>query len=60
MRTPAAPAARAVAGILALATLTSCTGGINAGEQGGRAFIGFTVMLVLTAAILYFVLGREE
>jgi hypothetical protein len=40
--------------------LSSCGGGVNAGEEGGVAFIGFTVMLVLTVAILYFFLGRED
>ena len=51
---------------LALATLllfgaTACTGtGINAGEQGGRAFIVFTAMLVLTVVILAIFLGKED
>lgn len=40
--------------------LSSCGGGVNAGEEGGVAFIGFTVMLVLTVAILYYFLGRED
>lgn len=40
---------------------TACTRtGINAGEQGGQAFILFTVMLLVTIAILWFILGREE
>jgi hypothetical protein len=51
---------------LALAMLllfgaTACSGtGINAGEQGGRAFIVFTVMLVLTGVILAIFLGKED
>jgi hypothetical protein len=34
--------------------------GINAGEKGGHAFISFTAMLLITAAILWFFLGRER
>jgi len=51
---------------LALAMLllfgaTACSGtGINAGEQGGRAFIVFTAMLVLTVVILAIFLGKED
>ena len=47
---------------LALATLptTACTGGINAGEEGGLAFIVFTGMVLVTLAILWIVLGRED
>jgi hypothetical protein len=40
---------------------TACSGtGINAGEQGGRAFIVFTVMLVVTGVILAIFLGKED
>jgi hypothetical protein len=39
---------------------TSCTGGINAGEQGGQAFIAFTIMLLITIAVLWYFLGRED
>ena len=50
--------------VLALATTalgsTSCTGGINAGEKGGTAFIVFTGMLLVTLAILWLILGREK
>jgi hypothetical protein len=51
---------------LALATLllfgaTACSGtGINAGEEGGRAFILFTAMLVVTGIILAIFLGKED
>ena len=49
----------ATAGLLLL--LSGCTKtGINAGEDGGQAFVLFTVMLLLTIAILWFILGREE
>jgi hypothetical protein len=46
--------------LLAPLTLPACTGGINAGEEGGVAFIAFTVMLLVTGAVLYFFLGRED
>lgn len=38
----------------------ACTGGINAGEDGGTAFIVFTAMLIVTVLILWLVLGRED
>jgi hypothetical protein len=44
---------------LALAS-TACTGGINAGEEGGLAFIVFAVMLLAFLGILWLVLGRED
>jgi hypothetical protein len=47
--------------MLLLFGATACSGtGINAGEQGGRAFIVFTAMLVLTAVILAIFLGKED
>ncbi|MDQ3981843.1 MAG: hypothetical protein M3271_04085 [Actinomycetota bacterium] len=49
---------------LAAATLLllgGCTRtGVNAGEDGGQAFILFTIMLLVTIGILWFILGREE
>ncbi|MGH2776847.1 MAG: hypothetical protein ACRDJT_15660 [Actinomycetota bacterium] len=40
---------------------TACSGtGINAGEQGGRAFIVFAAMLVVTVIILAIFLGKED
>jgi len=51
---------RVAAAILATMLLGACTGGINAGEEGGEAFIAFTGMLILTIAILYYFLGRED
>jgi hypothetical protein len=46
---------------LAIASaLSSCGGGINAGEDGGVAFVAFAVMLIITVAVLYFFLGRED
>jgi hypothetical protein len=44
----------------------SCSGGgINAGgespsDNGGVAFIAFAVMLVVTAIVLWLILGRED
>jgi hypothetical protein len=38
----------------------ACTGGINAGEEGGMAFIVFAGMLIVTVLILWLVLGRED
>lgn len=43
-----------------LAVPAACTGGINAGEKGGSAFIAFTGMLLATLGILWIVLGREK
>jgi hypothetical protein len=53
--------ARSSLAALALALgATACTGGINAGEEGGLAFIVFTAMLLVTIGVLWFVLGRED
>ncbi len=46
--------------VVAAMSFTACSGGINAGEEGGLAFIAFAVMLVITIAVLYFFLGRED
>ncbi len=44
-----------------MGALSACTRtGLNAGEQGGRAFVGLTVMLLITIAILAIALGREK
>jgi hypothetical protein len=44
-----------------LAALTACSGGgVNAGEEGGVAFIGFAVMLIISGVALWFALGRED
>ncbi len=44
-----------------LLLLSACTRpGVNAGEEGGKAFILMAVMLILTVAILWFILGRED
>lgn len=58
--------ARFVAALAGLLVLSSCSsGGINAGgespsDNGGVAFIAFAVMLVVTAIVLWLVLGRED
>ncbi len=45
----------------ALLLLGGCTRtGVNAGEEGGQAFVLFTIMLLATIVILWFILGREE
>ncbi|MGI8774955.1 MAG: hypothetical protein ACR2KQ_08085 [Actinomycetota bacterium] len=49
-----------VASMLLLFSSTACTSGINAGEQGGVAFIALAGMLIVGCVILWFVLGREE
>jgi hypothetical protein len=51
---------RVAAAVAVTTLLGACTGGINAGEEGGRAFIAFTGMLIVTIAILYYFLGRED
>ena len=51
---------------LALAALllfgaTACSGtGVNAGEQGGRAFIVMAIMLVGIVIVLAVFLGKED
>ncbi len=52
---------RATVSAALLLLLAGCTKpGINAGEEGGQAFILMAVMLIATAAILWFILGRED
>jgi hypothetical protein len=51
---------RLVLAAMVLCAGTACTGGINAGEEGGLAFIVFTGMLLATIAVLWIVLGRED
>ena len=57
----ARPRARFLLVLVTTAPLSaSCTGGINAGEEGGLAFIVFAVMLVAFLGILWLILGRED
>lgn len=51
---------RVLVAVLMLAVPAACTGGINAGEKGGQAFIAMTGMLLAILAILWIVLGREK
>lgn len=55
-------AAWRITALLLLATsLTACTGeGINAGEDGGQAFIALFGMLVVGIFLFWFFLGRDE
>lgn len=40
---------------------SACTRtGVNAGEEGGTAFVLFTIMLIITIAVLWLILGRED
>ncbi len=52
--------ARLGLGAILLALLPSCTNGVNAGREGGVAFILFTVMLILTVVVMWIILGRER
>jgi hypothetical protein len=46
---------------LMLLLMPACTGGgINAGEEGGLAFIALAATLIVGCAIMWFILGREE
>ena len=51
---------RLVLFVVLLAVPAACTGGINAGEKGGQAFIAMTGMLLAILAILWIVIGREK
>jgi CHAT domain-containing protein len=53
-------ALRSLFGAILLVTLSACTGGINAGEKGGRAFIAFAGMLLATLGIMWIIIGREK
>jgi hypothetical protein len=44
-----------------MTSLAACSKpGVNAGEEGGVAFIIFAVMLVVAYAVLWYFLGRED
>jgi hypothetical protein len=46
---------------LALLGATACTGrGVDAGEDGGVAFIAFTGFLVVTVIVMWWFLGRND
>ncbi len=54
------PVARLVLASLVLASLGGCTTSLNAGDHGAIAFIFFSIMLIVTAVILWYLIGREE
>ena len=54
------PMTRVLAAAFALLSLGACTNGINAGVDGGVAFIVLAATLILMCAILWFILGRED
>lgn len=46
-------------------TMSACAGGINAGGEsetsnGGVAFVALAGMLILTAIIMWIILGRDD
>ena len=56
---------RLLAALTSLLLLSACGTGIDAGgetlgENGGVAFIAMTFMLVLTAVVLWWIIGRED
>ena len=51
---------RLLGACLFVAGLGGCTSGINAGVDGGLAFIAFAATLVFTVFVLWFILGRGE
>jgi hypothetical protein len=52
---------RQVLAVGALLLMGACSGGgINAGEEGGHAFIAFAGMLLVTLWILWIFIGREK
>jgi hypothetical protein len=52
---------RTAGAALALTLLGACSkGGINAGVDGGVAFIAFTGMLIVAGIILWLAIGRED
>ncbi len=60
MKTSGSSALRVLLGTILLVAFSACTGGINAGEKGGQAFIAFTGMLLATLAIMWIIIGREK
>ena len=54
------PQLRALCAALLALTLAACTGGVNAGEKGGTAFIYMAAMLVAICVVLWLILGRGE
>ena len=47
--------------VLMVPFMSACTKtGLNAGKQGGLAWIGMAGMLIVTGIILWYFIGREE
>ena len=55
-----APRFTVLAGVFGLLGSACSKPGINAGEEGGVAFVAFAVMLVITYAVLWYIIGRED
>ncbi|MGH2789328.1 MAG: hypothetical protein ACRDJV_15750, partial [Actinomycetota bacterium] len=51
---------RLVAALAGAASLPACTGGIDAGVDGGVAFIAFTIMLIVFCIAMWLAIGRED
>jgi len=52
---------RATLGAFLLLVMSACSKeGINAGEDGGVAFIAMAGMLILTGILMWFFLGRND
>jgi hypothetical protein len=60
MNTRRAAVTRLLAGATVLTALGGCTSGINAGVDGGIAFIAMAGMLLFMCLVLWFILGRDE
>lgn len=60
MTTRTAAVVRLLTALSLLVSLSGCTASLNAGDQGGIAFIFFTIMLIATGVILWIIIGREE
>jgi hypothetical protein len=55
------PKLRVLAAAAAAVGAAACSGpGINAGEEGGRAFIAFAIMLIVMVGVLAIFLGKED
>lgn len=58
---PSNPVRTLIAALTLVLAAPACTRpGLNAGEEGGLAWIGLTVMLLITGVILWLALGRGE
>lgn len=60
MNKPALSLLRLTAGAVLALTTSACGGGIDAGTNGGVAFVVLTVFLLIGCVVLYIALGRGE